>query len=308
MTLQTFYNILNVTEGAEPVDIKRAYFQLAMKWHPDKCGDSLESKEKFQEIQAAYETLIDPERRKSYDARLGSSSTSGTAPTGSHQPPPSSAANGFDHKTAYTPPGWDFFDNLEEEITMDKTTAMKEFRLRSKDMEGFYFFTKQSKSVYTNKRTKQSVPCPDAHIYFKEDVRQRAIKVHDGTWESHLKYVAKCDALAAKRKANKNARERGLGAPDTSPKRGAAKRQARSSQGSPTPPAGEGTSTQNGRSSTPSPVASGSQMPPSTPPSREVSTTTYPPTPISLPPSQKRKFDSDVSTSPSSSRKARKGE
>ncbi|KDQ52600.1 hypothetical protein JAAARDRAFT_480613 [Jaapia argillacea MUCL 33604] len=263
MTIQAFYNILSVAQDAESVDIKRAYLQLARKWHPDKCGGSRESKEKFQDIQGAYETLIDLEKWKSYDAWLCSSSnTSGAVPTRSHQPPPSPAANrfefGFDYrKTAYAPPGWDFFDNLEGEITMDKTTAMKVFHVSSKDMEGLYFFKKQSKSFYISRSTQQRIRCRDAHIYFKTDALQRAIKVHGGTLESHREYVGEREAQAAKKKANKNARKRGLGAPDTSPKQGATKRQAGGSQGSPNPPAAGDISTQNGRSSTPTPGASG---------------------------------------------------
>ena len=57
------YNTLNVDKNASPDDIKRAYRKLASQHHPDKGGN----KEKFQEVQAAYDTLSDPDKRQQYD-------------------------------------------------------------------------------------------------------------------------------------------------------------------------------------------------------------------------------------------------
>lgn len=57
------YEILGVPRGASDDEIKRAYRKLAAKHHPDKGGDTA----KFQEIQQAYETLSDPQRRAEHD-------------------------------------------------------------------------------------------------------------------------------------------------------------------------------------------------------------------------------------------------
>jgi DnaJ-class molecular chaperone len=57
------YEILGVDRSASPEDIKKAYRKLASQHHPDKGGDTA----KFQELQSAYETLSDPERRQQYD-------------------------------------------------------------------------------------------------------------------------------------------------------------------------------------------------------------------------------------------------
>lgn len=57
------YTILGVPRDASADDIKRAYRKLASQHHPDKGGDTA----KFQQIQAAYETLGDPARRQQYD-------------------------------------------------------------------------------------------------------------------------------------------------------------------------------------------------------------------------------------------------
>jgi DnaJ-class molecular chaperone len=58
-----YYQTLGVNRNATPDDIKRAYRRMASQHHPDKGGD----KTRFQEIQAAYETLSDPQRRAQHD-------------------------------------------------------------------------------------------------------------------------------------------------------------------------------------------------------------------------------------------------
>ncbi|MFY8212596.1 MAG: DnaJ C-terminal domain-containing protein [Candidatus Nanopelagicus sp.] len=58
-----YYNTLGVSKQATPEEIKSAYRKLASQNHPDKGGDTA----KFQQIQAAYETLSDPNKRQAYD-------------------------------------------------------------------------------------------------------------------------------------------------------------------------------------------------------------------------------------------------
>ena len=57
------YATLGIQRGATPDEIKKAYRKMASAHHPDKGGN----KEKFQEIQAAYETLSDDNKRQQYD-------------------------------------------------------------------------------------------------------------------------------------------------------------------------------------------------------------------------------------------------
>jgi molecular chaperone DnaJ len=66
---KTYYSILGVERDASLAKIKRAYRQLAKRYHPDlSLGGSAEE---FREVQDAYETLADEERRRRYDESLG---------------------------------------------------------------------------------------------------------------------------------------------------------------------------------------------------------------------------------------------
>ena len=58
-----YYELLGVDKNASMDDIKKAFRKLALKNHPDRGGD----KEKFQELQNAYEVLSDKEKRDIYD-------------------------------------------------------------------------------------------------------------------------------------------------------------------------------------------------------------------------------------------------
>jgi DnaJ-class molecular chaperone len=61
--MNNHYETLNVSESSDADDIKRAYRKMAMDAHPDRGGDP----ERFKNINAAYETLSDPQRRQEYD-------------------------------------------------------------------------------------------------------------------------------------------------------------------------------------------------------------------------------------------------
>ena len=61
-----FYKELGVSRGASQSEIKKAYFQLAKKYHPD-VNKSPEAEAKFTKISTAYETLSDEQKRSIYD-------------------------------------------------------------------------------------------------------------------------------------------------------------------------------------------------------------------------------------------------
>ncbi len=72
-----YYQILEVDKDASQADIKKAYRQKALKWHPDR-NESAEAEEKFKAINEAYQVLSDPEKRKTYD-RFGAQAFSGAS-------------------------------------------------------------------------------------------------------------------------------------------------------------------------------------------------------------------------------------
>lgn len=67
-----YYKVLGVGRNASPDEIKKAYRDLARKYHPDLNPDDKTAKKKFQEVQAAYDVLSDQQKREMYD-RYGSS-------------------------------------------------------------------------------------------------------------------------------------------------------------------------------------------------------------------------------------------
>ena len=63
-----YYEILGVEKSATQQQIKKAFRKLARQLHPDKHpGEEDKYQHKFQELQKAYETLSEPEKRKLYD-------------------------------------------------------------------------------------------------------------------------------------------------------------------------------------------------------------------------------------------------
>ncbi len=62
-----YYEVLGVPKDADDNTIKRAFWKLAKKYHPDVNPDDAEAEQKFKEANEAYEVLSDKEKRQRYD-------------------------------------------------------------------------------------------------------------------------------------------------------------------------------------------------------------------------------------------------
>ncbi|MDB5070936.1 MAG: chaperone DnaJ [Candidatus Eremiobacteraeota bacterium] len=80
-----YYNVLGVARDADENAIKRAYRQLARKYHPDVATDKVAAESHFKEINEAYEVLSDAQKRANYD-RFGHAGVNGGVGEGGFGP------------------------------------------------------------------------------------------------------------------------------------------------------------------------------------------------------------------------------
>jgi len=76
-----YYELLGIDRRAGHSELRRAFRRLALKWHPDRAGESATAM--FRKIHAAYTVLADPMSRAAYDRRQGvtATMTRGRVPT-----------------------------------------------------------------------------------------------------------------------------------------------------------------------------------------------------------------------------------
>ncbi len=64
---EDYYKVLGISRKATEAEIQKAYREMARKYHPDLNPQDAKAKQKFQQVQQAYEVLADPQKRKLYD-------------------------------------------------------------------------------------------------------------------------------------------------------------------------------------------------------------------------------------------------
>lgn len=73
--MNDYYSVLGISKNATQEEIKKAYRNLAFKYHPDRNPDNKDAEEKFKKISEAYDVLGDEKKRADYD-RFGSAGSS----------------------------------------------------------------------------------------------------------------------------------------------------------------------------------------------------------------------------------------
>jgi curved DNA-binding protein CbpA len=78
---ETHYSILGVRTDASGVQIEEAYREQVRKYHPDLNPNDERARQRFQEIQSAFDVLHAPERREMYDLSLSPAAFERTGPS-----------------------------------------------------------------------------------------------------------------------------------------------------------------------------------------------------------------------------------
>ncbi|XP_037713199.1 protein tumorous imaginal discs, mitochondrial isoform X2 [Drosophila subpulchrella] len=122
-----YYTTLGVAKNANGKDIKKAYYQLAKKYHPDTNKEDPDAGRKFQEVSEAYEVLSDEQKRREYDTYGQTAENMGRQGGGF----PGGGAGGFGPEGFSQ--NWQFRSTIDPEELFRKIFGEGNFRTNSFD-------------------------------------------------------------------------------------------------------------------------------------------------------------------------------
>ena len=144
MAKRDYYEILGIPKSAGENDIKKAFRQLALKYHPDRNPGDSNAEVRFKEINEAYEVLKDPQKRAAYD-QLGHAAfeMGGGGPGGGR------GGFGFDSFA-------DIFDDLFADVMSSGGGRRRSSATRGADLR--YNLTVTLEEAFSGKKAQIKVP------------------------------------------------------------------------------------------------------------------------------------------------------
>jgi curved DNA-binding protein len=180
MEYKDYYKIMGVARNASQEEIKRAYRQLARKYHPD-VSKEVDAEKRFKDIGEAYEVLKEPQKRAAYD-QLGAQWHTGAG----FQSAPGWDNSGFDFKSDDFNDGIDFSDFFESMLhrrtsgSSRKSSRDSGFGIKGKDHRAKINITLEDAYHGVNRAIQLQIPAQDSLGHLHTQSRTLNVKIPKG--------------------------------------------------------------------------------------------------------------------------------